>query len=76
MSSKILPIVPSPVVRHYRNKIEFSFGWCDAQKHDQVVAGFHRQGRWEALVDVDHCWIAAERANEIYEYLKPLILNS
>ncbi len=76
ISSKVLPIVPSPLVRHYRNKIEFSFWWCDAQKQDQPVAGFHRQGRWEALVDVEHCWIAAQRANEIYEYLKPKVLNS
>ena len=76
VSSKVLPIVPSPLIRHYRNKIEFSFGRCDAKQQDQPVAGFHKQWERARLVDVDHCWIASERANEIYEYLKPLILNS
>ncbi len=76
IASKVEPLVPAPWVRHYRNKIEFSFWYCNASKEDKPVWGFHKQWEWASLVDVEHCWIAAKKANEIYEVLKDKILKN
>ena len=45
----ILPPEPSPVVHHYRNKVEFSF------QHSSL--GFHWRGRYDHVVAVDRCFL-------------------
>ena len=43
----------------YRNKMEFSF---DQFKESPVKVGLHHAGRYNAVLDVDRCWIAPSRS--------------
>ncbi len=49
------PIVPSPLVYAYRNKMEFSFG--DAYKGGPLALGLHKQNAFHDIVPVEHCQI-------------------
>ncbi len=76
---EMLPIVGSPLQIGYRNKIEFSFGVYISQK-DEVHAnwqlGFHKQGEFSKIVDMDSSILISEKANTLYAYLKDLFKKS
>ena len=48
------PILPSPQVWNYRNKMEYSFG-LDAD--GQTILGFHLPGRFDRILPVSACLI-------------------
>jgi len=76
---------------NYRNKMEFSF-WKyivnkrseknseELRREKEVFSnwslGFHKQGQFSKIVDIDSCLIAGEKINEIFAYLKEKIKNS
>ncbi len=76
---EMLPIVASPLQTGYRNKIEFSFGVYISQK-DEVHAnwqlGFHKQGEFSKIVDMDSSILISDRANKLYAYLKNIFKQS
>src|SRR5919201_6788171 len=41
---------------HYRNKMEYSF----TQVEDRPTLGFHKAGRWDEVLEVEHCWLTTE----------------
>jgi 23S rRNA (uracil1939-C5)-methyltransferase len=53
-------IVPAVEQWRYRNKLEYSFG----DDEGQPTLGFHARGRWDLIVDVEHCHLASEAGNE------------
>ena len=57
------PIVPAKSVFHYRNKLEYSF----TQTLDGPVSGFHLAGRWDAVFDVERCWLTTDLGNAVRE---------
>ena len=57
----VLPIVPAAERYGYRNKLEYSWTTRDGRP----ALGFHRAGRWDQLLAVDHCYIASDRSNEV-----------
>jgi 23S rRNA (uracil1939-C5)-methyltransferase len=57
------PIVPAEETFGYRNKVEFS--WVATP--DGPALGFHRAGRWDALLAVDRCHIVSEAMNAVRE---------
>jgi 23S rRNA (uracil1939-C5)-methyltransferase len=57
------PIVPAKSVFHYRNKLEYSF----TQTPDGPVSGFHLAGRWDAVFDVERCWLTTDLGNAVRE---------
>jgi len=70
----IMPIVPSPADRYYRNKLEFTFSnkrWLydGENKEDGTVnmnaLGFHIPGRFDKILDVNHCYLQAEPSNSL-----------
>jgi 23S rRNA (uracil1939-C5)-methyltransferase len=72
--SGILPIVPSPEDRYYRNKLEFTFSnkrWLmdGENRTDEVMdmnaLGFHIPGRFDKILDVHHCYLQADPSNAI-----------
>lgn len=73
------PIVPSPLQVNYRNKIEFSF-WVYISQKDEVHAnrqlGFHKQGEFSKIVDMDSSILISDKANKLYAYLKDLFKKS
>ncbi len=76
---EMLPIVASPLQTGYRNKIEFSFGVYISQK-DEVHAnwqlGFHKQGEFSKIVDMDSSILISDKANKLYAYLKNIFKQS
>jgi 23S rRNA (uracil1939-C5)-methyltransferase len=61
------PIVPALEQLRYRNKLEYSFGEDD---DGQLVLGFHRPGRFDAIDDVSLDILASERVDELREAVK------
>lgn len=70
----ILPIVPSPQDRYYRNKLEFTFSdkrWLydgesrDNEQLDMNALGFHIPGRFDKILDVNHCYLQADPSNQL-----------
>jgi len=72
--SGIMPILASPADRYYRNKLEYTFSnkrWLndgenrteDAPNMDAL--GFHIPGRFDKILDVDHCYLQADPSNEL-----------
>ncbi len=57
------PSVPAEQIFGYRNKVEFS--WLSTAEGPRL--GFHRVGRWDELVAVQHCHIASAAANQTRE---------
>ncbi|MFZ2150816.1 MAG: 23S rRNA (uracil(1939)-C(5))-methyltransferase RlmD [Candidatus Absconditicoccaceae bacterium] len=76
---EILPIVGSPLEKGYRNKIEFSFGVYISEKENiesRWNLGFHKQGEFSKIVDIDSCGLISEKANEVFQYIKNFCYNS
>ncbi|MFD0794668.1 23S rRNA (uracil(1939)-C(5))-methyltransferase RlmD [Mucilaginibacter litoreus] len=68
------PIVPSPADRYYRNKLEFTFSnkrWLydgenrDDQQLDMNALGFHIPGRFDKILNINHCYLQAEPSNDL-----------
>jgi 23S rRNA (uracil1939-C5)-methyltransferase len=71
---KMLPIVASPADRYYRNKLEFTFSdkrWLydgenrDDERLDMNALGFHIPGRFDKILNVNHCYLQADPSNDI-----------
>jgi len=45
----------------YRNKMEFSF----TQGPEGPALGLHKAGRWDEVLQIDHCWLQSETGNAI-----------
>ncbi len=70
----ILPILPSEQTRYYRNKLEFSASpnaWLTAEQiasgetFDRRVLGFHAPGRFDKIVDIEHCHHQPDPSNAL-----------
>lgn len=88
-SLTIKPVLWSPKIFGYRNKIEFSFGKYIQQEkknddpslrsegiQEHRLAGFHKQWAFEKVVDVDQCYLISQSMHEVYSYLKDLLQKS
>lgn len=68
-----LPIQASPTVDWYRNKVEFSFWKFLSAKYwieEHFNLGFHKQGEFSKIQDMDGCPLIDEIQNEIYREIK------
>lgn len=59
------PVMPSPEIYAYRNKMEYSFG--DACKGGETTLGMHRKGRFMDVVTTDQCKIVHGDFNRILD---------
>lgn len=72
-ASQMEPILPSAENRYYRNKLEFTFSnkkWLtdlDAlpEPQDMDALGFHVPGRFDKILQIDHCFLQGGLSNEI-----------
>gem|GEM_PF-359645 len=67
------PIVPSPLVDGYRNKIEFSFGKHISHKDhksEHFNLGFHKQGEFSKIEDFDGTILISDLLNSIFQEIK------
>jgi tRNA/tmRNA/rRNA uracil-C5-methylase (TrmA/RlmC/RlmD family) len=69
-------VLASPQIRGYRNKIEYSFGkFISGRKEEKEILsdrslGFHRQGMFGKIVDIDQCYLVDKDVNELFNYIK------
>lgn len=69
------PIVRSPEIYSYRNKVEFSWGKYISAKegiHDDFRFGFHAQGQFDRIIDCTYCALADEETNSIFRLIDDL----
>ncbi len=68
-----LPIEWSPLVDWYRNKVEFSYWKFISAKlsvEEHFNLGFHKQGEFSKIQDMEGCPLIDEVQNEIYREVK------
>jgi 23S rRNA (uracil1939-C5)-methyltransferase len=72
---ELIPILPAPETRYYRNKLEFAFSnrrWLTPEQlldksiplMDDVL-GFHKAGAFDKIINIDHCWLEPDPSNAI-----------
>ncbi len=70
----ISPILSSDKTRYYRNKLEFTFSdsrWLTREEiesgedFERNALGFHIPGRFDKILDIDHCYLQADPSNDI-----------
>jgi 23S rRNA (uracil1939-C5)-methyltransferase len=54
-------ILPAASQFFYRNKLEYSF----TQLEDGPTLGFHKAGRWDAVLEIEKCWLTTDLGNAI-----------
>uniref|UniRef100_UPI00404A0EBB 23S rRNA (uracil(1939)-C(5))-methyltransferase RlmD n=1 Tax=Fulvivirga sp. TaxID=1931237 RepID=UPI00404A0EBB len=71
---KINPIIGSEQTNYYRNKLEFTFSdsrWLTREEIDsgedinRSALGFHMPGRFDKILDIDHCHLQQDPSNGI-----------
>ncbi|MCD6539698.1 MAG: 23S rRNA (uracil(1939)-C(5))-methyltransferase RlmD [Candidatus Omnitrophica bacterium] len=65
-SPEISPIVPSPKIYFYRNKMEFSF----AQEASRLICGLHTRFNRRRVIDIEECFLFSENAPSVLERVK------
>src|SRR5262245_2858469 len=55
------PILPAASQFNYRNKMEYSFTQLD----DRPTLGLHKAGRWDEVLEIEHCWLTSDVGNRI-----------
>ena len=79
-------ILPSPYTKYYRNKMEFtfsSFRWLSKEElHTSDEGkefrglGLHIPGRWDKIVDIEHCHLQKEPSNKIRVAVKDFAIRN
>jgi 23S rRNA (uracil1939-C5)-methyltransferase len=77
---QVLPILAAPATEYYRNKLQFSFAtkrWYteDEIKNterilDSAGLGFHVPGRFDKVLDIQHCYHQPDPSNDLRLSLK------
>jgi len=62
----ISPILAAEDPWYYRNKMEFSF-------HPSGMLGLHRRGRWDAIVDLDVCFLQSPLAVAVIREVREFV---
>lgn len=77
-------ILGAPATEYYRNKLEFTFSdrkWLTELQADNDGeldmrgVGFHIPGRFDKIIDIDHCYLQAEPSNSIRNAVKEFTLS-
>jgi len=64
------PIIASPEIYGYRNKVEFSWWKYISAKedvHEEFRFGFHKQWEFDRIIDCTYCVLADEEINEVFK---------
>jgi 23S rRNA (uracil1939-C5)-methyltransferase len=73
------PIVPSPEIYGYRNKVEFSWGkYISAREniHDDFRFGFHAQWQFDRIENCTYCALADDETNALFQEINTLSRSS
>ncbi len=71
LPGRVLKIIPSPQVFHYRNKLEMSFGYASMRSEEKngkriyfdenPTIGFHQPGEWSTVLPISECHLYDEQ---------------
>ena len=71
LPGRVLKIIPSPQVYHYRNKLEMSFGYTAMRSEEKggkkiffdegPTIGFHQPNQWSTVLPVTECHLYDEQ---------------
>lgn len=71
LPGRVLNIIPSPQVYHYRNKLEMSFGYQHMRSEEKngrriyfdenPTIGFHQPGQWSTVLPITECHLYDEQ---------------
>lgn len=75
LPGRVLRIMPSPQVFHYRNKLEMSFGFATMRHEDRggkriyfdedPTVGFHQPGEWSTVLPINECHLYDEQLSSL-----------
>lgn len=63
---EVEPTLPAMEQYFYRNKMEYSFG----KDGEAVTAGLHRRGRYDAVFDLEECYLQSEDSVAALELIR------
>jgi 23S rRNA (uracil1939-C5)-methyltransferase len=84
-TSSMEPILGSAENKYYRNKLEYTFSnkrWLDkedmADRDDLELnaLGFHVPGRFDKILDIQHCYLQAEPSNTLRNQVRNYALRT
>ena len=79
------PILASEEHTYYRNKLEFTFSdtrWLTREEIDSSEElnrnglGFHIPGRFDKIIDIEHCHLQAEPSNKIRNWIRAYAIEN
>lgn len=75
LPGRVLKIIPSPQVFHYRNKLEMSFGFASMRSEERngkriyfdenPSIGFHQPGQWSTVLPIAECHLYDEQIGSL-----------
>ena len=73
LTGLVHPILPSEQTSYYRNKLEYTFsnkrwltdGEVISEDMELNALGFHVPGRFDKILDIEHCYLQADPSNPI-----------
>jgi 23S rRNA (uracil1939-C5)-methyltransferase len=81
----LLPIIGADETKHYRNKLEYTFGdkrWLTheeiktEEKLDTRCLGYHLPGRFDKLIHIDECFLQASPSDEIRNAMMKFVVDN
>jgi 23S rRNA (uracil1939-C5)-methyltransferase len=82
---EINPIIGSEKTRYYRNKLEFTFSnkrWLTSEEInssgdlERNGLGFHIPGRFDKVLDIEHCYLQEEPSNSIRNRVRDFAIKN
>ncbi len=80
LAGRVLNIIPSPQIYHYRNKLEFSFGFQSMRTEEKAgrrlyfdegpSIGFHQPGQWSTILPITECHLYDEQVGVLLADVK------
>ncbi len=80
LPGRVMKIIPSPQVFHYRNKMEFSFGFGEMRTEEQggrrihfdekPTIGFHKPGQWSTVFPITECHLYDEQVGMLLSQVR------
>lgn len=76
--------IPSPQIRYYRNKLEFTFSdkrWIEPEffqkenKNFSPALGFHKSGAYDKVLDIQECFLQDDISNRIRNFVRDYALQ-
>ncbi len=82
-TSAMESILGSAQTEYYRNKLEYTFSnkkWLtsvdeDASQLEMNALGFHVPGRFDKILDIDHCFLQEDPSNEVRNSIRDFALS-